>query len=248
MTNLRSLRLAAALAAIFFSARASAIVGASQEGAAFADRVVMVLSRSPEGSAFCSGLVVDSRHILTAAHCLRAPVDTLVVWGDPAKTPSIMLVRRTARHPDYHADAIRRRVVSIDVGLLETAAPLPDRFRGAPLATAAGPDIGESVVLAGFGLTREGAPKSGGHLLTTSLAVRAPASRILLWLAGEAASGACSGDSGAPVFAADGETVAGVVAWTEGEGGRRCGTLTQAVRLAPLAPWIGATLSGWAAD
>ena len=245
MTVLITHRCAALLLALFFPAPASAIVGAAEDAAAYADRVVMVLTRGPEGSAFCTGLVLDPRHVLTAAHCLRPPKDTLVLFRDPGDVPAIMLVRRTAPHPDYRRDAIRQRTLSIDVGLLETAAPLPARFRGAPLTTGAGAEIGETLFVTGFGVTREGAPKSGGRLKAAHLAVRAPASKVLLWLAGPPETGACSGDSGAPVFSADGETVEGVVAWTEGPGGHRCGTLTQAVRLAPLRSWIGATVGGW---
>ena len=218
MKPLMLLRFVAAVAALFIGGPAWAIVGGAEDGAVFADRVVMVLTRGPEGSAFCSGLVIDPRHILTAAHCLRPPADTLVLFRDPGNVPAIMLVRRTALHPDYHKDAIRRRTVSIDVGLIETAAPLPARFRGAPLAATAGPDVGAAVVLAGFGVAHEGAPKTGGRLLSARLTVREPASKVLLWLHGTSDAGACSGDFGAPVFSADGETAEGI---RRLDGGRR---------------------------
>ena len=81
------------------------------------------------------------------------------------------------------------------------------------------------------------------------LKVRAPLSRILLWAEDGAAggAGACGGDSGAPLFLADGETVAAIVAWTSGaERGKRCGGLTQGPLIAPQRDWIEATLARWA--
>ena len=180
MTVLITHRCAALLLALFFPAPASAIVGAAEDAAAYADRVVMVLTRGPEGSAFCTGLVLDPRHVLTAAHCLRPPKDTLVLFRDPGDVPAIMLVRRTAPHPDYRRDAIRQRTLSIDVGLLETAAPLPARFRGAPLTTGAGAEIGETLFVTGFGVTREGAPKSGGRLEGAAVVGRAAGNGRLL--------------------------------------------------------------------
>ena len=50
-------------------------------------------------------------------------------------------------------------------------------------------------------------------------------------------AGACTGDSGGAVFDREGALV-GIIAFAAGRGTRRCGALTQAVRVAPFRQWI----------
>ncbi len=226
---------------------APAIVGASREASRYADRLVMVLNRGPEGSGFCTGVVLSSNIVLTAAHCLRPTRDMLVLYRDAAGQPVTLEVAAATTHPDFRADAIQRRVVSVDAALLETATPLPSAFRPAALAREASARIGQSVIAVGFGTAREGVAKTGGTLRAADLAVRAPASQVLLWAddPDQAGLGACSGDSGAPIFDEDGETVLAIVAWTAGAQGRKCGHLTQGPLVAPLQGWIAAVEEHW---
>ncbi len=248
--DLRRLLSLSALLAVFGASGAqdaAAIVGRTREGGPFADRIVMVLTRAAEGSGFCSGVVLGPRIVLTAAHCLRPAPDMLVFYRDSEGKPVLTPVVQESAHPKYRADAVRQRVVSIDLGLIETETPLPTSFRPAVLAQGEGPPVGDPATLVGFGLAREGAPKTGGSLRAASLRVRAPASKILLWADDPdcGGSGACSGDSGAPIFAADGETVLAIVAWTAGAAGHKCGALTQGPLVAPLRQWIDSTIERW---
>ena len=169
-----------ALASLTVPARA--LVGASPDGR-FADRVAMVLLRGPDTAGFCSALVLDSRTLLTAAHCVKATRDMAVHYRDASGAPVIIPVEAAIAHPLYRPDAIRARVVSIDVALIRTARPLDPRFGGAALAAGEGPPIGEPVILTGYGTTRDGDWKSGGELRSVALAVRAPASTVLIWAA-----------------------------------------------------------------
>jgi hypothetical protein len=206
----------------------------------------MVLTRGPEGSGFCTGVVLAPRIVLTAAHCLRDAADTLVHFRDGAGEPVLVPVAKTAVNPLYRADAVRRRIISIDLGLLETATPLPATFRAADLADRA-PSLGEDATVVGFGIAREGEPKTGGALRAASLRVSEPVSRILLWAegSGRTGAGACSGDSGGPVFAEDGRTVLAIVAWTSGAKGRKCGAITQGPLVAPARVWVESVLALW---
>ena len=242
-----SILAALGLAASCGAHRASAIVGPAREGGAFADRIVMVLTRGAEGSGFCSGVVLAPRIVLTAAHCLHAASDMLVYYKDGDGKPVLVPVAAKAAHPQYRADAVKQRVVSIDLGLIETQTPLPASFRPASLADGDGPPVGDAVTLVGYGLAREGEPKTGGSLRAAGLQVRAPASKILIWAddPGGSGAGGCSGDSGAPIFAADGQTVVAIVAWTSGAAGRKCGAITQGPLVAPLREWIASTIERW---
>jgi Trypsin len=218
---------------------AGALVGAAPDER-FADRVAMVLLRGGDKAGFCSALVLDSRILLTAAHCVKAPRDMAVHYRDASGAPVIIPVEAAIVHPLYRADAIRARVESIDIALIRTALPLDQRFAGATLASGEGPAVGEPVILSGYGVTSDGDWKSGGKLRSVTLAVRAPASKVLVWAADPngRTAGACSGDSGAPIWSADGMFAIAIAVWAQAPGGRGCGGLTQGPWLAPLKGWI----------
>ena len=203
----------------------------------------MVLLRGGGEAGFCSALVLDSRTLLTAAHCVKAVRDMAVHYRDASGAPVVIPVEAAVVHPLYRPDAIAARALSIDVALIRTARPLDPRFVGAALASGEGPSVGEPVILAGYGVTRDGDWKSGGQLRSVTLAVRAPASTVLIWAADPdgAVAGACSGDSGAPIWSADGQTAVAIATWAQAPHGRGCGGLTQGPLLAPLKGWIEET-------
>jgi Trypsin len=236
----RLLALAAALAAPL--APAHALVGAAPDGR-FADRVAMVLLRGGGSAGFCSALVLSPRILLTAAHCLRPLHDMAVHYRDAAGAPVIIPVDAAIAHPRYRADAIQARVESIDLALIRAARPLDPRFAAASIGDGGPPPIGAPAIVSGYGASREGDWSSGGVLRSVTLAVREPASTVLIWAADPAGreAGACSGDSGAPIWSADGSTAIAIVAWAQAPHGKGCGGLTQGPLLAPLRGWIEET-------
>ena len=238
--------LLATLGAWALAVPAAAIVGPTVDASPFSDEVVMLLTRGPEGSGFCTGAVLAPNVVLTAAHCIRPAADMLVHYRDESGASVIVEVAATAIQSGYRADAAAKRARSIDVALVRTKSPLPARFRAVEIADGPAPAPGDGVTAVGFGLTVERKPATGGALRAAHLAVREPRSAVLLWLAGaEGAGGACSGDSGGPIFAPDGRLVA-VVAWTEGASGAKCGVLTQGVLVGPLVDWIAVIRARWA--
>src|SRR5580658_2214842 len=239
-SRLRLLAIVAALAASLAPARA--LVGAKPDGR-FADRVGMVLTRGGDSAGFCSALVLSPRILLTAAHCLRPLRDMAVHYRDAAGAAVIIPVDAAIPHPRYRADAIQARVESIDLALIRVAQPLDSRFAAAAIGHGGPPAIGAPAIVSGYGAAREGDWSSGGTLRSVTLAVREPASTVLIWAADPAGreAGACSGDSGAPIWSADGSTAIAIVAWAQAPHGRGCGGLTQGPLLAPLKGWIEAT-------
>jgi len=235
------------LAILTAAAPAPALVGAHPD-ARFADRVVMVLLRGGDEAGFCSGLVIDSRTVLTAAHCIKPVHDMAVFYRSADGAPVIVPVERAIAHPAYRPDAIRSRVRSIDAALARTARGLDPRFVPATIGSNEQPSVGDRVILSGYGVTHDGDWKSGGTLRSVTLSVREPASSVLIWAssADGAAAGACSGDSGAPLWSGDGTTAVAIATWAQAPQGRGCGGLTQGPRLAPLKAWIEQARDGLA--
>ncbi len=225
-----------------------ALVGPTSDAAGVEPYLVMVLNHVGRLSGYCSGLVVAADVVLTAAHCVPQGAAVKVHFRDPANAPVLLDVAAIERHPDYHPDAIRTRERSIDLALIRLSAPLPDRFKAAPTGAAAAAIVpGTPFRLAGFGLSKEGDPRSSGQLRVAAVVAREPLSKLLLWARGLSGSGgACTGDSGGPVFAQDSDTVVALMVWSAGSGGRQCGALTQAVWLAPEKIWIDSVLARWA--
>ena len=204
----------------------------------------MILTKGRMGSSFCTGIVLSPSVVLTAAHCVETPTDTAALTQRADGSPKLHAVAAIVRHPLFRADAVTARTMSIDVALVRLSQPLDGSFHAAPLVDEAHPAVGDAVSLEGFGVAAPGDVKSGGTLRRADLKVRAPLSAHLLWAEGGGApAGACSGDSGAPIFAADGALIA-IVAWADGGDARGCGGVTQGPLIAPLRDWILAGMAG----
>ena len=238
--------LAAALSAAL-SAPAAAVVGPSREPGALAAHVVMILKRSPGAAGFCSGVVVAPDAVLTAAHCVAGITDTRVHYKDASGRPVLIEVAEIIRHPGYRADGQKTRRRTIDLALVRTRAPLSG-FSPARTDAGSAVNIGDRFRLAGFGIAREKDAASSGTLRLALIEARAPLSSILLWAkdAADKGAGACTGDSGAPIFSPTDATVVAITAWANGERGAQCGALTQGVLVGPQREWIGAVLAKWA--
>ncbi len=219
---------------------AEAVVGASADGDAHAASIVMVLQRKGSAAGFCSGIVIGRASVLTAAHCVPQGADVRIHFRDAGGAPVLLPVTRVLRHPGYHADAIAKRVKSIDLAVITMSRPLPDRFSAATIGEAGAVAAGTPFKIVGFGVTRENDGKSSGQLREATLVARAPLSPVLLWAEDPRRQGlgACTGDSGGPVFPTDDGAVVALTLWASGTGAARCGAVTQALWLAPYRDWI----------
>jgi secreted trypsin-like serine protease len=195
----------------------------------------------------CRASVVAPDAVLTAAPCVAEPGNTRVHFRGEGGDPILAEVQAIVKHPGYRADAVKLRVASIDLALIRLARPLPAQFKSVTLASAAAIKPGQNFRIAGFGVTNESANEMSPILRAGRIAARLPLSRILLWANDPSGhdTGACTGDSGGPIFAPSQTTLVAVIDWAEGTSPHKCGALTQGALIVPQRAWIEGVLSSW---
>ena len=226
------------IAALVGLAPAHAINGGNSAPADIAARTALIVST--RGS-ICSAAVIARNLLLTAGHCVE-PEANYAVSFDEGAGPRIVPITDIRLHPQYDRHQFEKRKPSPDMAIVKIAEPLPARFRPARLATErALPKHGEPFTLAGYGFSIEGDPRSMGKVrAVTLLSIGNTAEIIVRVSAGHGSSaGACTGDSGGPVFR--GDVLAAVIGWINTPQGRNCGSVTGATLVAPQRDWIIAT-------
>jgi len=227
---------------------ASALVGPAYDAPELAPYVVMVVDR--RDMSYCSASVIDPSIVLTAAHCVASPESTSVYLSDRDGQGVFGETAEIAIHPGFRPDAARRHILSVDLALVRLALPLPPSFRPVGLSESLRVEIGQRLMIAGFGIADEASPKTGGVLRAGVIAVSGSTPPFLIRLSDPEGQGlgGCTGDSGAPVFAPGRPVVVAVAIWAKGENGQRCGAATEAALIAPQRHWIDAILQSWARE
>ncbi|KIZ40219.1 peptidase S1 and S6 chymotrypsin/Hap [Rhodopseudomonas palustris] len=234
---------------------AAAMVGGAAPDAGGLGRSVVTIVGS-RGN-FCSGTVIAPALVLSAAHCVTPGADYKIVLYDAQRQPTLRDVARVAAHPDFHPQGIRAHRASADVALLQLAEPLPRSHPPAPLGVPDEPlAAGQSFRVAGIGVAQRGDGKSGGVVRAATLISISHPGRLQIRLVDPASQnrhpglGACTGDSGAPVFQdqSGGSVVIGVVSWsTAAKNAAGCGGLTGVTPLTLYRDWIRRTAKAWGA-
>lgn len=219
--------------------------GAAPAGPALARHVVLIVG---SGATFCTGVAIARDLVLTAAHCTLPGADYKLMEFDAAHQPLFRDVAAIARHPQFDLKSLLAHRATADVSLLKLAAPLGTSFAPAPLAAPTrAVAVGDAFTVAGFGVTVRGDGKTGGALRVAVLTATGQPGTLQIRLVDSATNGeraglgACTGDSGAPAFIAEGErlAVAGVVSWSTGPKlAAGCGGLTGLTPLARYRDWI----------
>ena len=240
MVFLTCLAPAVPLPAVFVPA--TAMVGGAQPSN-ISGPVMIVGSRGN----FCTGTLIARDLVLTAAHCVPLDADYKLLQFDANRQPFLRDTARVERHPQFRMQSFLGHRATADVALIKLALPLPNvqppLISNEKLSVASG----DRFVVAGFGVTERGNGRSGGTLRAASLTATGKPGNLQIRLydpttRGERAGlGACTGDSGAPVFSGSGSplTIVGVVSWSTGPNKTEgCGGLTGVTPLSLYRGWI----------
>src|SRR5215470_16931920 len=243
-----SLTVAAGIAGSQLPARAPAMVGggAPPAPAELGHSVVMVLGSA--GTA-CTASAIGRDLLMTAAHCVQPGADYKLLGSEPGQPPVLKTIIRIERHPQFDIKRLLNHLATADVALIKLAEPLPARI--SPALIAGGSEtiaVGESLVVAGYGVTVRGDGRTGGTARAATLVVTGLPGPLQIRLFDPASKGlatglgACAGDSGAPAFRTSGAgpaAILGVVSWSTGPNlTTGCGGLTGITPLARYHGWI----------
>ncbi len=231
---------------------AAAMVGGAPADASATAVVTIVGSRGN----FCTGALIAPDLVLSAAHCTMPGATYKIVDYDANRQPRLRDVKQVVSHPQFNVQGILAHRASADVALLQLAAPMaghavaPLGVPRAPLAT------GNAFSVSGIGVTVRGDGRSGGVARTAALVATGQPGSLQIRLVDPATNnataglGACTGDSGGPVFETQNgrPVIIGVVSWSTGANNTAgCGGLTGVTPLTLYRDWIMQTSRSWGA-
>jgi secreted trypsin-like serine protease len=190
----------------------------------------------------CTGTALARDLVLTAAHCVTRAVDYQV---KAYQTGQSIKVASIAKHPRFDFASYAASRATADLALLKLTAPLPDIVVPATLAPPRRVALGETLTVAGFGVTVAGTPRGLGVPRMATLTVTGQPGSLQIRLYDAATHnlrsglGGCTGDSGAPAFNGAKASVIGVVSWSTAPNDEEgCGGLTGVTPLLLYRDWI----------
>lgn len=197
----------------------TAIVGGTAVSTSDAIVKSTVALVSPDGQAFCTGSLVAKRLVITASHCLDGYAESAlyVAFGTKAKAGSyvferLRVARAFAKHERYDTFAMDEEEASLppnDIGLVALSEDAPVGYTPIKvLNTTDALRVGETLTLAGYGLTHF-AFGSSGVLRKVDVKITVLASNVKeIHFGGVRGKSACMGDSGGPAFVVRGGKLA----------------------------------------
>ena len=239
-------------AALLSLTPAQAIVGGAAPAADAISRSVVTIIGS-RGN-FCTGSLIAPSLVLTVAHCVQPGSEYKIVQYDADRKPELQDVKAVAIHPGFRMQEMLAHRATADVALLRLVIPAKGKTP-ARLGTPQSPlASGNPFTVAGVGVTIRGDGKSAGIIRAAALQATGKPGTLQIRLvdpAGQgtqAGLGACTGDSGAPVFEDQqgAPIIVGVVSWSTGPNGSGgCGGLTGVTPLTLYRDWILQTIRQW---
>jgi secreted trypsin-like serine protease len=232
-----------------FALPAAAMVGGAPavDAAAYRSEVMILSGRGN----LCTGIVLAQDLVLTAAHCFEPGLDYKLYELDAERQPVFHDIARRTVHPQFSKAQFDANRATADLALVKVAKPLPARYLPATLSgRRPRVAVGERFAAVGYGVTAPRDNRSAAVLRRADLVATGQPGNLQLRLVDPATKGdapglgACTGDSGGPVYQErDGKRfVYGVISWTTGPRlGDGCGGLTGATPLELHLKWIAET-------
>ena len=233
------------IAALLAPVSALALVGGAREISEPQSQPEVMFVGS--GGNFCTGTVIVRNLVLTAAHCIHQGNSYKLVEAGPDRQPVFKDVAAIATHPQFNFKTMLAHRATADVALLKLKVPHAGYIAPLhPLRPRVA--VGERFVVRGYGATIRGSGNSAGRLREATLAAIGKPGNLQLRLVDPATGGerpglgACTGDSGAPVYQKMSSGylgLYGVVSWSTApnfEDG--CGGVTGVTPLELYRGWI----------
>jgi secreted trypsin-like serine protease len=242
-----------AATALFLATPAHAIVGGAAPSTEGIGRTIVTIVGS-RGN-FCSGALITPTLVLTVAHCVQPGAEYKIVEYGADRQPQLQEVTKVATHPQFNMQAMLAHRATADVALLRLKSPAKETSAvlGAPQLPLV---PGARFTIAGIGVTVRDDGKSGGTVRTAALIATGKPGTLQIRLVDATGQGtrdglgACTGDSGGPVFEdqPSGPVIIGVIGWSTGPNGSSgCGGLTGVTPLTLYRDWILQTARQWGA-
>lgn len=176
-----------------------------------AKSTVALLLFSKEGAALCTGSIMDTSHILTAAHCVEGATKGIVIFalslpadGTSPKKEDMRTVTHMVDSADFPGAANINSVPEFhDLAILTFEGGMPAGYVPAKYLTQAQYDqavkLNANVTVAGYG-TINAEHTGEGTLRKTNLKIKQISPKGMAVLVAGTNTDACSGDSGGPAF------------------------------------------------
>ncbi|MCX7340359.1 MAG: trypsin-like serine protease [Hyphomicrobiales bacterium] len=231
---------------------ASAVIGGHPVRGSDPARQWTVKIESSKGE-LCSGVPIEARIVLTAAHCVMKGGTFRVSVIDGHMKRRTIVASHVVAHETFLPGRSPSTQPGVDLAMLRLSAPLPPAIRPVTMGGRIG--VGDVLTIAGFGLSREGQASTARTLRQTSLTSAGrytSANSVMVAVdtqtRGQApGAGACKGDSGGPIMRGDtgSSELVGIVSWSSGPAVQRvrsvCGGFTAITPVADHAGWLSST-------